>query len=94
MAASSRFSGMAERRFHLRATYTGRIGMFAIKKIPRTKLQVINSPIKESGRKLTAADIARLKEKWAELAFVLRGWHVYGRARADSEINAWLHGHS
>jgi hypothetical protein len=70
------------------------MGMFAINKRPHSKLQVINSPIKDPGRKLTAADIARLKEKWTELVFVLRSWHGYGQARADSEINAWLHGHS
>jgi len=68
--------------------------MFVINKRPHSKLKVINSPQKDPGRKLTAADIVRLKEKWTELVFVLRGRHGYGRARADSEINAWLHDHS
>ncbi len=67
--------------------------MFAINKRPPSQFQVINSPLKEPGRKLTAADIARLKDKWAELVFVLRSWHGYGQTRADSAINAWLNAH-
>lgn len=68
--------------------------MFTLDKLSRSKLHVSNSPLKDPGRKLTAADIIRLNEKWAELVFVLRSWHGYGRARADLEINAWLLGHS
>ena len=68
--------------------------MFTLNKLSHSKLHVINSLLKDPGRKLTAADITRLREKWAELVFVLRSWHGYGRARADSEINAWLLGHS
>jgi hypothetical protein len=78
----------------LRPPITGRIGMFATGKIPHSKLHVINSPLQNPGQKLTAADIVRLKEKWTELVFVLRNWHGYGRARADSETEVWLHGHS
>jgi len=68
--------------------------MFVITKRPHTRLHVSNSPQQAPGRKLTAADIARLKDKWGELVFVLRSWHGYGQARADSAITAWLHGHS
>ena len=68
--------------------------MFATRKIPRSKLQVINSPLKEIGKKLTRDDIARLNERRAELVYVLTGWHGYGQARAESEISLWLHDHS
>ena len=68
--------------------------MFVITKRPHSNLHVTNSPQLDPGRKLTAADIARLKDKWSELVFVLRDWHGYGQARADSAISAWLHGHS
>jgi hypothetical protein len=83
----------AARRFALELPLIGRIDMFGNRKIPRTKLQIINSPMKPPGKKLTGEDIARLNERRAELVIMLRGWHGYGRARAESEINLWLNDH-
>jgi hypothetical protein len=68
--------------------------MNAIRQVPRRRLQVINSPMKDQGKKLTGDDIARLNERRDELVFVLRGWHGYGQARAETEINVWLRDHS
>ena len=68
--------------------------MFATRKIPRSKLHVVNSPLKDPAKKLTRDDIARLQERRAELVFILRDWHGYGQARAETEINGWLRDHS
>lgn len=68
--------------------------MFAARKIPRSKLHVADSPLKNPAKKLTRDDIARLQERRAELVFILRGWHGYGQARAENEINVWLRDHS
>ena len=68
--------------------------MLATRHIPRSKLHVINSPVKEPGNRLTGDDIARLNNRRAELVAMLRDWHGYGRARAETEINLWLRDHS
>jgi hypothetical protein len=43
--------------------------------------------------KLTTEDVARLSGKREEMILVLRGWHGYGRLRADRAINNWLYNH-
>ena len=42
--------------------------MFAPRKIPRSKLHIVNSPLKDPAKKLTRDDIARLQERRAELS--------------------------
>ena len=68
--------------------------MYLTRKVPRSRLQVVNSPMMGSGKKLTGDDITRLNDRRAELVIVLREWHGYGQARAETEIKLWLRDHS
>ena len=56
-------------------------------KWPELKVQA-----KQHWGKLTDDDIQRLSGKTEELASVLRQRYGYGEARAEMEINDWLHG--
>ena len=40
--------------------------MLVTRKIPRSKLHIVNSPLKDPAKKLTRDDIARLQERRAE----------------------------
>jgi hypothetical protein len=43
--------------------------------------------------KLTGKDMARVKDKRAELSVVLRQWHRYSQWQADRVISSWLYNH-
>jgi uncharacterized protein YjbJ (UPF0337 family) len=64
--------------------------MDATKDILQGKWHELRGQVRQQWGKLTDDDLTRLSGKTEELAGVLQQRYGYGKAQAETEINAWL----
>jgi uncharacterized protein YjbJ (UPF0337 family) len=58
------------------------------------KWHELKGQVRQQWGKLTDDDLTRLSGKTEELAGILQQRYGYGKARAEKEIDKWVHGHS